>query len=161
MKILGIDPGSKVTGYGLIEVRETKIHHIDCGGIHIPVKEPMEMRLLYIHRKIRELLTRFKPDLASVEDVFFAKNARTSLILGQVRGVILLALAEFGIPFSSYPPCEVKKAITGYGVATKDQVQYMVKCLLGLKEEAFEDASDALALAICHGQSIKLSHLQR
>lgn len=157
-RIIGIDPGSKITGYGIIEAVQNKITHIDCGGIHIPDKLPFEERLLFLHEKLKDLLTQFNPDAASIEDVFFAKNARSSLILGQARGVILLTLAQAGIPCSSHPPAEVKKAITGVGTASKEQVQYMVKNLLKLKETAFEDASDALAIAICHSNSIKLEN---
>lgn len=156
MKILGIDPGSRITGYGFIDLNRNMVHHIDCGGIHIPEKKPIEERLLFIHREINRLIEEFRPDEAAVEDLFFAKNARSALTLGHVRGVILLALAQRKIPFAPYPPREVKKAITGMGNATKEQVQYMVKNLLSLKESAFEDASDALAVAICHSSSINL-----
>lgn len=156
MRIIGIDPGSRVTGYGVIDIVKNKINHIDCGGIHIPEKQPLENRLHFIHQKMKELIAEFRPDHAGVEDVFFAKNARSSLMLGHVRGVILLALAESSIPSAAYSPREVKKAITGYGAATKEQIQYMVKNLLSLKETAFEDASDALAIAICHSSTMNL-----
>lgn len=157
-RIIGIDPGSRITGYGVIEVGGRNLRHIDCGGIHIPEKKPIEGRLLFIHQKIRDIFTKFNPDHASIEDLFFAKNAKSTLMLGQVRGIILLALAEMAIPYSIYPPKEVKKAVTGYGSASKEQIQYMVKKLLGLTETAFEDASDALAIAICHSTAINLQN---
>lgn len=151
--IIGIDPGSKTTGYGIIRSDKNKIYHIDCGGIHIPDKLPIGKRLLFIYNEIKKLLTEFGPDHAGVEDVFFAKNAKSTLMLGQVRGIVLLALEEAGVPHFTYPAREVKKAITGYGNATKEQIQYMVQRLLKLKETAFEDASDALAVAICHANT--------
>lgn len=155
-RIIGIDPGSRITGYGLIEIENNKTGHVDCGGIHIPVKLPLEERLLFLHKKTVELIEKFAPTEAGIEDLFVAKNAKSSLLLGHVRGVILLALAEARIPCFSYTPSEVKKAITGVGNATKEQIQFMVKNLLRLSETAFEDASDALAVAICHGNSINL-----
>lgn len=158
MRIIGIDPGSKITGYGVIEIDKNKLHHIDCGGIHIPAKKPLEYRLHFLHEKMTELLEKFAPDQAGIEDVFFAKNAKSSLMLGHVRGVVLLTMAQFSVPSSAYPPREVKKAITGYGAASKEQVQYMVKSLLGLTEEAFEDASDALAIAICHSNAMNFQN---
>lgn len=156
MRIIGIDPGSRITGYGIIDTEKNRIRHIDCGGIHIPEKKPLDYRLHFIHEKLNEILLEFKPDQAGIEDVFFAKNAKSSLMLGHVRGVILLTLAKFSIPSSAYPPREVKKAITGYGAASKEQIQYMIKNLLSLRETAFEDASDALAIAICHCNNMNL-----
>lgn len=155
-RIIGIDPGSHITGYGVIDVVGNKIEHVDCGGIHTNPKMPIEERLQFIHKKISEILEKFQPDSAGVEDVFFAKNAKSSLMLGHVRGVVLLALANHGIPFTALSPREVKQAVCGYGAADKSQVQMMVKTLLRLKEIAFEDASDALAIAITHGNSINL-----
>lgn len=157
-RIIGIDPGSRIAGYGLIEINNNQIQHIDCGGIHIPTSIPLEERLLFLHEKLIEIIEEFRPCFASIEDVFFAKNAKSALMLGHVRGVILLSLAQFKIPCHSYPPREIKKAITGYGAATKEQVQYMVKQILKLKEKAFEDASDALATAICHSNTLKLQN---
>jgi len=157
-RVIGIDPGSKVTGYGIIEISDNKTVHIDCGGINPPKKLPLEEKLLFINNSIKELIKEFHPDYASVEDVFFAKNAKSSLMLGHVRGAILLAFAEHKIPYSAYSPREIKQAITGFGGASKEQIQYMVKNLLKLKEIAFEDASDALAIAICHSNSIKLQN---
>lgn len=156
LRIIGIDPGSLITGYGVVEVVQNKVHHIDCGGIHIPEKKPLEQKLLFLHEQISKLIAEFRPVEAGIEDLFFAKNAKSSLMLGHVRGVILLAMAGAGVRCFPYPAREVKKAITGYGNATKEQIQYMVSKLLGLKEKAFEDASDALAVAICHGNSFNL-----
>lgn len=151
--IIGIDPGSRITGYGLIGIEHKKLRHIECGGIHSPLRDTIEKRLHYIYNQTKELLARFRPDHASIEDLFFAKNAKSALLLGQVRGVILMAIAEASIPYSTYTPREVKKAVTGYGNASKGQIQYMVSRLLRLKEAAFEDASDALAIAICHAHT--------
>lgn len=155
-RILGIDPGSRVTGYGLIEYKDNRISHIDCGGIIPPTKLPLEKRLQFIFEHTKNLITDGKPDFAAVEDLFVAKNAKSSLMLGHVRGVVLLALTELNVPYSPYTPKEVKKAITGNGNASKEQVQYMVRQLLKLKEAPFEDASDALAIAICHSNGINL-----
>ncbi len=154
-RIIGVDPGTKITGYGIIDIHGNQTTHVDCGGIHAPPKAPIEERLLYIYRHFHEILREFRPAFAGVEDVFVAKNAKSSLLLGHVRGILLLALAEHDIPHIAYPPREVKKTITGVGTASKEQIQYMVKQLLGLQEIAFEDASDALAIAICHSQRLK------
>jgi crossover junction endodeoxyribonuclease RuvC len=156
MRILGIDPGSRITGYGVVEKRGSSFLHVDNGCLILRPADPIPYRLEQIYSGLLEMLARYKPDAAAVEEVFFAKNAASSIKLGEARGVALLAAVQARIPVFEYATREVKQAITGFGQATKDQVQKMVKSVLGLPEIAQEDASDALAVAICHLQSYKL-----
>lgn len=152
MRIIGIDPGSRATGWGIIELNGNNSKHIASGCIFTPSRRPTGEKLLFLYQKMDEILAEFSPTEAGIEDLFFAKNAKSALLLGHARGVILLSLTEHGIPFTAYPARTVKKALTGYGHAAKEQVQYMIKNLLCLKEEPEENASDALALAYCHMQ---------
>ena len=157
MRVLGIDPGTAATGYGIVEEREGSLHAIRFGAITSPASLPFAQRLLRIHRDLRTLLTDLRPDCAAVEAVFFARNVQSALRLGQARGVVLLALAEAGIPIHEYSALEVKKAVTSYGQAQKDQVQRMVQMLLRLSEAPHPaDAADALAIAICHQHAARL-----
>ncbi len=155
MLILGIDPGSNITGYGLVEKNGSVLRHIENGCIRVRKKE-FSQRLQEIHEGIRAIIERFRPNEVAVESVFFAKNPNSALKLGESRGVALLAAAQRRLPVVEYSTREVKQAVTGYGQATKDQVQKMVKQILHLPEVAAEDASDALAVAICHLQSYKI-----
>lgn len=153
MRICGIDPGSTVTGYGLIEIEGGETKHIDNGGIHCAAKPQLPDRLAMIYREIAALIERHRPDAVAIESVFVAKNVSSTVKLGQARGAALVAVANAGIPIAEYTPMQVKQALTGYGGATKQQIQQMVKARLKLPEIAFEDASDALAIALCHSQS--------
>jgi crossover junction endodeoxyribonuclease RuvC len=146
--ILGIDPGTAVTGYGV--VRTGASHElIECGVIRTRADRPLPERLHDISEGIRELITRHRPDTMAVEDIFYARNVRTSLVLGHARGVILLAGQEAGLAIHEYPPAEVKKAITGTGSATKVQIQFMVAKLLRLKQAPQPaDAADGVAAAL-------------
>jgi crossover junction endodeoxyribonuclease RuvC len=146
--ILGIDPGTAVTGYGV--VRTGASHElIECGVIRTRADRPLPERLHDISEGIRELITRHRPDTMAVEDIFYARNVRTSLVLGHARGVILLAGQEAGLAIHEYPPAEVKKAITGTGSATKVQIQFMVAKLLRLKQAPQPaDAADGVATAL-------------
>ena len=123
---------------------------IEAGVVKTDTKDPLSQRLLSISRQLRSVIERFSPDCVAVEDVFHAVNARTALKLAHVRGVALLAVAESGLPLGEYSPMEVKMSVVGYGRAEKAQVQMMVKSILSLNQELSEDASDALAVAICH-----------
>lgn len=153
MKVLGIDPGSTVTGYGIVELDGSTTRHIDNGGIHLSSSEPLPRRLSAIYRKISALLDAFAPDIVAIESIFMAKNVASIMKLGQARGAAMVAVANADIPIAEYTPMQVKQAITGYGAATKEQIQKMVRAMLKLPDVAFEDASDALAIAICHCQS--------
>lgn len=152
MLVIGIDPGTATTGYGLIKETESgDLSLVDFGAILTPPDRPMPWRLLQLYRSLRELIDLHHPDSSAVEKLFFARNVRTALTVGQARGVVLLALEQAGVPLAEYTPLEIKQAVAGYGGADKNQVQQMVKALLGLAEVPQpDDAADALAIAICH-----------
>jgi crossover junction endodeoxyribonuclease RuvC len=156
MIILGVDPGSLRTGYGAIETDGRRHRLVEKGVLVPPARLPLPARLRHIHHGISALIARLGPAAIAVEDVFHAANTRTALVLGHVRGVILLAGAEAGLPIHEFPPATVKVQITGFGRAEKAQVALMVARLLGLPGEAEPgDASDALAVAVCQ------AHLHR
>ncbi|MBI1908908.1 MAG: crossover junction endodeoxyribonuclease RuvC [Deltaproteobacteria bacterium] len=161
MKVLGIDPGSLVTGYGIIGKNGTGIVHIDSGVIAPSPKKDFPSRLLEIYTTLIKVIREFSPDEIAIEEVFFAQNVRSALKLGEARGVALLAVEGEGVPLSEYSAREVKQAITGYGQADKQQVQKMVQRLLKLPEPAAIDASDALAIALCHMQSRNMRRYDR
>jgi crossover junction endodeoxyribonuclease RuvC len=151
MIILGVDPGSLRTGYGAIDTDGRRHRLLEKGFIGPSRSLPLPERLRLIHAGVAELIGRLRPDVLAVEDVFHATNTRTALVLGHVRGVVLLAGAEAGLPVHEFPPATVKQQITGFGRAEKGQVAFMVARLLGLPGEGEAgDASDALAVAICH-----------
>lgn len=149
MIILGIDPGSRATGYGVISTGPVA-RMLGGGVIKTDSKAPLPERLHTIHAAVAEVIAEYKPSVVAVEDLFNAKNARSSLILGHARGVILLAGAEAGLLVSEYAPREVKQSLTGNGGATKEQVLFMVQRLLGVKDKMPLDQSDALAVALTH-----------
>lgn len=155
MKILGIDPGFHVTGYGLIEKVKGKPVHILHGEIKLPKNEILSDCLLRIHRKLIEIIQENQPQALAVEDIFYGKNIKSLIKQAQVRGVTILAGSEAGVPVFEYSPLEVKSAVVGYGRAEKLQVQKMVQAILSLSEMPPADASDALAVAICHMNSQK------
>ena len=153
MIILGIDPGTLVTGFGVIAAGGGRIDVLACGAIRNEGSTPMALRLKLIFSSLAEVIEEFHPDECAVETAFYGKNAQSALKLGQARGVVLLAAVQREIPIYEYSPREVKKAIVGSGTASKEQVQYMVKALLRLKEAPRPlDVSDALAVALCHLQ---------
>jgi crossover junction endodeoxyribonuclease RuvC len=150
MIILGVDPGSLRTGYGAIETDGRRHRLLGKGVLTQSRAVPLPQRLRIIHEGVRELIARFGPDILAVEDVFHAANTRTALVLGHVRGVVLLAGAEAGLPVHAFPPATVKVQITGFGAAEKAQVALMVARLLELPGETEAgDAADALAVALC------------
>jgi crossover junction endodeoxyribonuclease RuvC len=158
MRVLGIDPGSVITGYGLVEDRGPELQVVAFGAIATRAGAPFPQRLLRIFRELRAVVADHRPDCAAVVAVFFAKNVQSALRLGQARGVALLAVAEAGIEVAEYAPREIKQAVTSYGHAGKGQVQEMVRILLGLPEAPEPpDAADALAIAICHHQAARLA----
>jgi len=151
MRVLGIDCGAAHTGYGLIESDGRSHRMIDAGCITTSPKNALGDRLLLIAQGLREVIDRRRPAAAAVEEVFYAQNVKTALKLSHVRGVVLLAIAEAGIPLGEYSPLEIKTSVVGYGRAEKQQVKLMVHSLLRLEETIeSEDACDALAVAICH-----------
>ena len=148
--VLGVDPGTAVTGYGVVAFDGRTATLVECGVIRTNAKDPLPSRLHNIHDGISELIARHKPDTVAVEDVFYARNVRTTIVLGHARGVILLAAQQAEREIREYPPAEIKKAITGNGAATKEQVQFMVARLLRLKHAPEPaDASDGVAAALC------------
>jgi crossover junction endodeoxyribonuclease RuvC len=154
--VLGIDPGTAATGYGIVERNGAKLRAIDYGCFETTPAQTPSQRLLAIHEAIGELIETHRPQLVAVERLFFNRNVQTAFAVGQARGVVLLSAAEHGLPVFEYGPHEVKMAVTGYGRAQKDQVQRMVQVVLGLDVlPRPDDAADALAVAIC------LAHAQR
>jgi crossover junction endodeoxyribonuclease RuvC len=159
--VLGIDPGTATTGYGLVNENRKGLELITYGVISTPPDLSMEKRLQIIYKRMLEIIDLHQPDSCAVEKLFFQRNVTTAISVGQARGVILLALAERNIHCAEYTPLEVKLAVTGYGVANKKQVQIMVQALLELPEiPKPDDASDALAIAICHAHSKRINDLQ-
>lgn len=157
MRVLGVDPGTAITGYGLIESRDGELSVVNFGIITTPADQPLARRLQTIYRELSAILTRHHPTEAVVEKLFFSQNVRTAMSVGQARGVTLLALADAGLVVHEYTPLEVKQAVVGYGRATKRQIQEMVRMLLGLDTVPQpDDAADALAVAICHIHSAHL-----
>jgi len=160
MLTLGIDPGTATTGFGLITEKNRKLAFLDHGVISTSRKDSSQDRLKVIYQGIKGLLAQYKPKVVSVEKIFFGKNTKTAIAVGQARGIVLLTAAEMGVPVAEYTPLQVKLAITGYGKADKKQVQAMVKILLELPfVPKPDDAADALAIAICHLHSYKMAGL--
>src|SRR4030042_1125667 len=160
LRIVGIVPGTPTTGYGVIEESAGRLVLVTFGTICTPADMLMPKRLLELHDRLIELSALHAPETAGVESLFFQKNVRTAISVGQARGAVLLALAERALPVGEYTPLEVKQAVTGYGGAEKRQVQVMVRTLLGLADlPRPDDAADALAVAICHAHSQKIIRL--
>ena len=160
LRILGIDPGSRKTGYGLIENTGNRTRHLASGCIRLNAKHPLSDRLSMLSKELEQLIEEFRPDCGAVEKVFFAKNAQSALTLGHARGVILLKFSERHLPIHEYQALKVKQTVVGLGRADKHQVQHMVRILLNLQNSLQEDEADALAVAITHahlGLSLKQS----
>ena len=154
MRILGIDPGYGITGFGLVDAERSQYALLRCGAITTPPGTDFSWRLEVIYNDMVELLKVTKPDVVAIEELFFGQNVTTGIGVAQSRGVILLAIRQAGIPIFSYKPAQVKQSVVGYGRAEKHQVQEMVKNILRLKEcPKPDDTEDAVALAICHGHS--------
>lgn len=147
--ILGIDPGSRCTGYGIIDSDATQLRYIDSGVIRLPAGE-LTPRLKILGESLDQLIAQHQPQIAAVEEVFVARNPRSALVLGHARGTAVVTCARAGLAVSEYTARQIKQAVTGTGGATKAQVQHMIRVLLGLASEPASDAADALAAAICH-----------
>jgi crossover junction endodeoxyribonuclease RuvC len=158
--VLGIDPGTAITGYGLVREDEQGLALVACGTINTPAGEPLSLCVQMIYRGLAAIIEQYQPDQGAVEELFFSRNARTALAVGHARGVALLVLADAGVPLFEYKPLEVKQAITGYGAADKRQVQEMVRMLLNLDSiPRPDDAADAAAVAVCHIHSARMRAL--
>lgn len=156
MKVLGIDPGTEHTGYGLVEDQEGQWCALEWGVISAKRSQPMPRRLRTIHEGLKEVIQRTTPSALAVEEAFYAQNVKTALRLGEARGVVLLVAAQWELPVAEYSAKAVKQAVTGNGSADKVQVQQMVKALLGMKTAPAEfHASDALAIALCHLSNLR------
>ena len=158
MRILGIDPGVAIVGYGVIEYNKNTFKVIDYGKITTPAHTPLPKRLKMVYDGMTELVNTFKPDVVSMEELFFNTNVTTAIAVGHARGVLVLATENANIPLAEYTPLQIKQAVAGYGRADKNQVQQMVKMFLNLTEVPKpDDTADALAVAICHAHSASLS----
>ena len=154
MRILGIDPGYGITGFGVIDTQRGQSKLVTCGAITTPAGMDFSARLEIIYEDMRRLLEEVKPDAVAIEELFFGQNVTTGIGVAQSRGVILLAVRQAGLEVTSYKPMQVKQAVVGYGNATKHQVQDMTKRLLGLSTMPKpDDAADAIAIALCHARS--------
>lgn len=160
MRILGIDPGYATIGYGIVDRREDgRFEYINAGAINTPKEESVPVRLAMLDEALVELIKEYRPDCIAVEELFFNTNITTGIKVAQARGVILLAAIKHCGLLYEYTPLQVKMALTGTGTAEKKQIQYMVKAILGLKTEPKpDDAADALAVAICHGNTSRYAH---
>ena len=154
MRILGIDPGYGITGFGVVDTERGQTRLVTCGAITTPAGMDFSTRLEIIYEDMRQLLEKAKPDAVAIEELFFGQNVTTGIGVAQSRGVILLAIRRAGLEVTSYKPSQVKQAVVGYGNATKHQVQDMTKRLLGLETMPKpDDAADAIAIALCHARS--------
>ncbi len=161
MRILGLDPGSIATGYGLVERQGSRVVHIVHGTLRPPRGGTLPDRLAFLHRELARILEEHRPEFAVIERIFAGRSIRAALVLGQARGVALAAIAATGIPISEVSPQQVKLAVTGSGAADKTQVQAMVRRLLALAIAPPRDAADALAAALCIAQQGRLGALHR
>jgi crossover junction endodeoxyribonuclease RuvC len=156
MRIIGIDPGTGILGFGIVDYEKSTLRLVDAGVIRTPVHHPDAERLLIIHDELKQLLDEFKPDVMSVEKLFFAQNVTTAMTVAQARGVVLLLGQQYKLGLHEFTPLQIKQAITGYGKADKKQMQEMVRVLLQLQEVPQpDDAADALAAAICCSMTVR------
>lgn len=156
MRILGIDPGTAITGFGVIDFLGNKFSVVHYGCIRTPAGQALDLRLCHVFEQLGLLLEEYRPDQFAIEELFFNKNVKTALAVGHSRGVAMLAAALRKVPVFEYTPLQVKQAVVGYGRAEKAQVQFMVKTILGLEQVPKpDDVADALAIAICHAHSYR------
>jgi crossover junction endodeoxyribonuclease RuvC len=154
MRIIGIDPGFAIVGYGIVDYQSNKFKVIAYGSIETSHKDSIDIRLLQIYEGLAQLISLYKPDVLTVEELFINKNIKTAINVGQGRGVVILTAAQFGLKVYEYTPLQVKQGVTGYGRAEKSQIQQMVKTILNLPQiPKPDDVADALAISICHAHS--------
>jgi len=156
MLVIGIDPGSLNTGYGLVDKQHQRLIYVGGGSISPPSSLAFTRRIHYIFQALAQIIDTYQPDEMSIEDIFFAKNVKSALKIGHVRGIALLAAAQRDLKIFEYTPLQIKQSIVGYGRATKEQVRAMVKLILQLDIPLSLDASDALAIAICHHNWVRI-----
>ena len=162
MRILGIDPGIAIVGYGVIDKEGNRYKTIAYDAVTTRAHTPLEQRLEKVYTGINEIIKMYKPDAMSLEELFFNNNAKTALTVGQARGVIILAAVQNNIPVYEYTPLQVKQALTGYGRASKSQIQQMMKSMLALTEiPKPDDVADAWAIAVCHGNSMRFNSIKQ
>jgi crossover junction endodeoxyribonuclease RuvC len=160
LKILGIDPGFGICGYAIIEEKKDGLKIIKCGTIETSSKNSIQERIKKIYQKIYDVMKKYRPDTVVLEEIFFNKNVKTAILIGEVRGVIKLASAQLKIPIFEYNPLLVKQTITGYGKADKKQIRFMVKKIFNLKNMDYsDDLYDALAISFCHFKNYKFTSL--
>lgn len=147
MIVIGVDPGSRITGYGLIQIKNNQQYYLDCGSIRTPIQSSVSLRLQHIYQALKKVIDEYQPHFAAIEQVFMHQNPNSALKLGQARGAAMVALH---MPVVEYSARQVKQAVVGFGAASKEQVQHMVARLLNIKEKLQADAADALGLALCH-----------
>lgn len=160
VKIMGVDPGLETTGVGVLEIRGDKYFPLYCGCIETKKYKSVPERLKKIYSELSKLILKYDPDFLAIEDIFFGSNAKTAFNIGQVRGISILVGSQNNISIYEYTPLQVKLAIVGYGKATKKQIKYMLKMILGIKDEFFtnkDDAWDAMAVALCHASYSKFN----
>lgn len=162
MRILGIDPGIAIVGWGVVDKEGNSYKTVAYDAVTTKAHTPLSDRLEKVHDGIDEIIKTYKPDAISIEELFFNNNAKTALTVGQARGVILLAAVKNRIPVFEYTPLQVKQALTGYGRASKSQIQQMMKSMLALSEiPKPDDVADALAIAVCHGNSMRFNAIKQ
>jgi crossover junction endodeoxyribonuclease RuvC len=160
MRILGIDPGTVVMGYGVIDARDDKTTLVESDALVTQERSPIGERLSYMYHRLLEIISRHRPDAVAIEQPFMAKNVKAALAVGRAQAIAILAAADKGIPTFEYTPAQVKQRVTNYGASTKEQVQEMVKLQLGLAEVPHPtDAADALAVALCHLHETRIDSL--
>jgi len=160
MRILGIDPGTTVTGYGVLDSEDDEIALIDFGALVVPERSSTGERLSFLYNGLMEIIQRHQPDAVAVEQPFVSKNVRSAMAIGRAQAVALLAAAGRGIPTHEYTPAQIKQCVANYGASSKEQIQEMVRLQLGLSQVPQpDDAADALAVAICHLREVHLSQL--
>lgn len=162
MRILGIDPGYAIMGWGILDIKGNKFSVVDYGAITTDSKMEMDRRLEHLYNMLDSIIHEYKPEEAAIEELFFNNNAKTALLVGQARGVAILACVKGGLEISEYTPLQIKQALVGYGRADKKQIQAMVKTILNLKEAPKpDDTADAVAAAICHGHCLNSKKIMR
>ncbi|RMH60812.1 MAG: crossover junction endodeoxyribonuclease RuvC [Zetaproteobacteria bacterium] len=159
MRLLGVDPGSRKTGIGIIDAHGSRIHHVYHTVIHCG-RGAFDARLHALYVRLHEIIAEFKPESVGMEDVFVARNIASALKLGQARGALVAACCAHGLRVTPYPPTQVKQAVVGFGRADKEQVQHMIRILLHPPEPLAEDAADALAVAVCHAHHTPMQRLE-